>query len=274
MDNKVMGNFIAEMRKEKGFTQKELAQSLYISDKAVSKWERGLSSPDISLLSTLAELLGISVSELLNGKKDEQDVGKDIQIKDVVSYANKTLKNRMETFQRYWFITFTVLLLIAISICMICDIVMNQSLTWSLYPVVSMLFAWIILFPIMKWGIQGIKRSMVLSSLTILPYLYILFVILVQDGYIKDTQLALMVGLRSALSGIVYMWVVYIIIKRYADRIYLCSSLILLCSIPVDIIVSFRSFSSWDLLSTIIVVLISSVLYICDYKKNRVFRIK
>ncbi len=62
------GNFIAELRKMKGITQKELAEKLYVSDKAVSKWECGLSMPDITLLKPLSELLGVTVTELLESR--------------------------------------------------------------------------------------------------------------------------------------------------------------------------------------------------------------
>ena len=60
MDMQKIGGFIAEERKAKFFTQKELAAMLNITDKAVSKWERGLSLPDISMLNPLSECLGIS----------------------------------------------------------------------------------------------------------------------------------------------------------------------------------------------------------------------
>ena len=59
------GSFVAEQRKAEGYTQRELAERLFVSDKAVSKWERGLSMPDISLLIPLAEILEVSVTELL-----------------------------------------------------------------------------------------------------------------------------------------------------------------------------------------------------------------
>lgn len=69
IDRGKFGLFITELRKEKGFTQQELADKLFVSNKAVSKWERGQSLPDISLLTTLAELLGVSVTELLKGER-------------------------------------------------------------------------------------------------------------------------------------------------------------------------------------------------------------
>ena len=64
LDKEKMGLFIAQLRREKEATQKELADRLYVSDKAVSKWERGLSVPDISLLLPLAEILGVTTTEL------------------------------------------------------------------------------------------------------------------------------------------------------------------------------------------------------------------
>ena len=59
------GQFLNQLRREKGWTQKDLAERLYVSDKAVSKWERGLSLPDVALLLPLAGALGVSVTELL-----------------------------------------------------------------------------------------------------------------------------------------------------------------------------------------------------------------
>lgn len=65
------GAFVATLRKEKGLTQKELAERLFISDKAVSKWETGASIPDTGLLIPLADILGVTVTELLMCKRME-----------------------------------------------------------------------------------------------------------------------------------------------------------------------------------------------------------
>lgn len=71
IDKQKFGAFITELRKQKGFTQKELAEQLFLSDKAISKWERGLSMPDITLLVPLAELLDVTVTELLECRRIE-----------------------------------------------------------------------------------------------------------------------------------------------------------------------------------------------------------
>jgi len=69
IDKKEFGHFLSELRKEQGLTQKELAEKLFVSDKAVSKWETGGSIPDVALLMPLSKLLGVTVPELLECRK-------------------------------------------------------------------------------------------------------------------------------------------------------------------------------------------------------------
>ena len=68
MANKSMGEIISTLRKEKNMTQKDLAAKLNITDKAVSKWERDVACPDTLTLPKLAEILEVSVEELMNAK--------------------------------------------------------------------------------------------------------------------------------------------------------------------------------------------------------------
>lgn len=91
MDNKKIGIFISEMRKEHKLTQKALAEKLFVSDKAVSKWERSICMPDISLIDKLAEILDVSVGEILKGEKIIKISKKenDNVIKESVNYFQK-----------------------------------------------------------------------------------------------------------------------------------------------------------------------------------------
>ena len=73
MDKAKTGALIAAARKEKDMTQKELAAALHVSDRAVSKWERGAGFPDISLLEPLADALGLGVLDLLRGERTEEE---------------------------------------------------------------------------------------------------------------------------------------------------------------------------------------------------------
>ena len=69
MNQEMMGKFIATCRKEKELTQKQLAEKLSITDRAVSKWETGKSIPDAAIMLDLCKILGISANELLSGER-------------------------------------------------------------------------------------------------------------------------------------------------------------------------------------------------------------
>ena len=96
MDNKKFGEFIVALRKEKGWTQNDLAAHLNVTDKAVSKWERGVGFPDIKIIEPLAETLGVSVLEIMRSEKNEEsDVSMENateaigNVIDVVEYQRK-----------------------------------------------------------------------------------------------------------------------------------------------------------------------------------------
>ena len=82
MSNKSMGEIINLLRKEKGMTQNDLAEKMNVTDKAVSKWERNLSCPDVNSIPKLAEILGTTVEELLNAqsKKETTNIDEIINI--------------------------------------------------------------------------------------------------------------------------------------------------------------------------------------------------
>ena len=85
---KTLGTMIAELRKQHGMTQLELAEKMGVTDKAVSKWERDLSCPDINSIPNLAEILDVSVEALMQTKK-EADVpaGKVMEIMEIAPKA-------------------------------------------------------------------------------------------------------------------------------------------------------------------------------------------
>ena len=100
MDQLKIGKFIAECRKQKQLTQLQLADKLGITDKAISKWERGIAMPDTSIMLELCDILCISVNELLNGeminmensnKKNEQlllDMAKELETKNKIIWSS------------------------------------------------------------------------------------------------------------------------------------------------------------------------------------------
>lgn len=89
-----IGNFIAIKRKEKGLTQKDLATKLGVTDKAVSKWERGLGCPDVSILEILSKELEVSILEILKGRIIENEVIKVTEMNDYVQDTIDYSKNK------------------------------------------------------------------------------------------------------------------------------------------------------------------------------------
>lgn len=73
MDSKVFGQFIARIRKERNMTQADLAEIIGVTDKAISRWERGIGFPDINTLEPLADALDISILELMRSKKSDME---------------------------------------------------------------------------------------------------------------------------------------------------------------------------------------------------------
>lgn len=89
---KSIGETISSLRKKKGLTQNELAEKMNVTDKAVSKWERDLSCPDVNTISRLAEVLDVSVEELLNAKEQRKTSGNS---KDLIGLIFKAISIAM-----------------------------------------------------------------------------------------------------------------------------------------------------------------------------------
>nr|WP_321508944.1 helix-turn-helix transcriptional regulator [uncultured Hyphomonas sp.] len=97
-----MAQFISTLRKEKELTQKDLAEQLGVTDKAVSKWERGLSCPDISLLAKLSEILGVTTSELLKGEKADAPAPEmEAVVESTLRYADQSTQGIKSSSKRW-----------------------------------------------------------------------------------------------------------------------------------------------------------------------------
>ena len=117
MDSNKIGAFIAQVRKERGVTQLELAQKINVTDKAVSKWERGVGFPDIKIIEALAEALGVSVSELMNGERMEnavRDSESDNISNDDILTENKKYAGKIVNFRTYIIVLAAVVLSLSI----------------------------------------------------------------------------------------------------------------------------------------------------------------
>ena len=94
MDNKKIGDLISKLRKEKGLTQQALGDLVGVGSGAVSKWERGLTLPDIGIINELSQILGISSDELLSGEIKEQSTSED----NITKEYNNSKENKINKF--------------------------------------------------------------------------------------------------------------------------------------------------------------------------------
>ena len=117
MNNQKIGTFIKILRKEKNYTQKELAKKLNITDRAISKWERGLGCPDISLLEELSKILDISILEILKGEKIINN--KEISKQDLINSMNLSKNNTLSKIKEITNIISIISVIIFISIIII-----------------------------------------------------------------------------------------------------------------------------------------------------------
>lgn len=162
-----IGKFIARCRKEKKLTQAQLAEKLNITDRAVSKWETGKSMPDSSIMLELCEILGITVNELLSGEKIDMERYEKKVDENLIALKRKDENNMTKNV--IISIVFSATLLTGIMVCLICNIAISGSLTWSLIPVSSIVFAWVISFPGIVLGKRGIIVSLISLSVLSSP---------------------------------------------------------------------------------------------------------
>lgn len=114
MDYLKIGQFIAERRKKLNLTQKQLGEKLNVTDKAVSKWERGLGCPDVSILGELSEILEVGIGEILNGEYDDNLKDNSEFVKTALDYSKKITEDNI--YSKIRKILYFVLIVIVICI--------------------------------------------------------------------------------------------------------------------------------------------------------------
>ena len=117
MEN-TFGSFLKQKRQEKDLTQKQLSKLLFVSESAVSKWEKDVAHPDITLLPKLSEILGVSEHELITASVDNK------------AREEKNQAKKWRTFSLSWSLFFYIAYGIALIPCFICNIAINKTLSW------------------------------------------------------------------------------------------------------------------------------------------------
>lgn len=266
MNQTEIGKFIAKCRKEKKLTQAQLAEKLNITDRAVSKWETGKSMPDSSIMLELCKILGITVNELLSGEEIDMESYEKKADENLIALKRKDENNMTKNV--IISIPFSATLLIGIMVCLICNIAISGNLTWSLIPVSSIIFAWVISFPSIILGKRGIIVSLISLSVFIIPYLFLL-------GSLLKAKEVFSVGTAMAVVSIVFLWIIVAVFKCTRKLVALGTTFLL--AIPFMIIVNVilskmieePVLDVWDMLSIFMLLILAFASFICDYAKKK-----
>lgn len=263
------GKFIAKCRKEKNLTQAQLAEKLNITDRAVSKWETGKSMPDSSIMLELCQILGITVNELLSGEKVNMDSMQKKADENLIALKRKDENNIAKNVVIS--VLFSVTLLIGIMVCGICNIAISGNLSWSLIPMASILFVWVISFPSIMFGKKGIIKSLIALSVFVIPYIYLLSRILKVNELFR-------LGTVISLIALVFSWIIFAIFYRIGKtRKLVAFGITALLIVPFVIIVNVLLFKMiktpifdvWDFMSIFILLILAIVFFICDYAEKK-----
>ena len=129
-DKKTFGSFIKAKRTDKNYSQKDLAEMLFVTEGAVSKWERGVSYPDITLISDICRVLDISEHELITASTDTE------------TRKMKHEAGQFRVIRGVWFWVPTISYAVALLTCFVCNLAVNHTLSWFYIVLTALICAY------------------------------------------------------------------------------------------------------------------------------------
>ena len=168
-DKKTFGSFVKTRRLEKNYSQKDLAEMLFVTEGAVSKWERGVSYPDMSLISDICRILDISEHELITASIDT----------DMRKMKHEARKFR--TISSSWFWVPTISYGVALTTCFICNLAIDRTLSWFFIVLAALVCAYTFVPTV-----TGFFKAKKLLSFSVSTYLSICLLLLTCAVYTHD----------------------------------------------------------------------------------------
>ena len=202
---KTFGHFLRQRRQEKNLTQKKLAKLLFVTESAVSKWEKDAAHPDITLLPKLSEILGVSEHELITA-----------------SIGNETREQKLQaqkwrTLSLTWSLFFYIAYGVALIPCFICDLAINKTLSWFWIVFSALLLAFTFTnLPqlIKKHKLIFIPLSMYLALILLLG----VCCIYTKDNWFFIPSLSVLLGLTIIFTPIyIAKYDIFAKIRKYND---------------------------------------------------------
>lgn len=213
---KTFGHFLRQRRHEKNLTQKELAKLLFVTESAVSKWEKDATHPDITLLPKLSEVLGVSEHELITASIDNETREQKLQAK------------KWRTLSLIWNLFFYIAYGVALIPCFICDLAINKTLSWFWIVLSALLLAFTFTnLPklIKKHKLIFIPLSMYLALILLLG----VCCIYTKGNWFFIPSLSVLLGLTIIFTPIyIAKYDVFAKIRKYNDFISVAVDFVLL----------------------------------------------
>lgn len=234
-DKKTFGSFIKEKRVEKTYSQKDLAERLFVTEGAVSKWERGVSYPDITLIGDICRVLDISEHELITASTDTE--------------ARK-LKHEARNFRvirSTWFWAPTIAYTVALVTCFICNLAVNHRLSWFFIVLAALLCAYT--FVPTVTGFFKVKRLPVFCLSTYLSVCLLLFTCAVYtDGLHWFLTAAI-----GVLMGYVLLFGPILLASSRCSRYRFVLPLTAACALTVVLLLQIHTWTPFRLLPAILI---------------------
>lgn len=259
-DKKSFGKYIAEKRKEANLTQEELANKLYVIPTTISKWERGITYPDITMITKLCNILNISEHEFFIACDDES-----------LNEERREIK-KYRTIKKWLLYSLNISYIIGLFVCLLCNIIIDHTLSWFLIVLVSILIAFTVTtlpFYLKKNKYKLFKVSLILTLLVYLLLFTINFVY--KDNWLFG-------GLKIASFVFIFLWLAILIItftnmKKYfktAISLVLISLLTIFTNPFCNLVLKISNEGSNipNIISGVIFIFIALICFIIGFKKD------
>ena len=258
-DKKTFGSFIKIKRTEKNYSQKDLAEMLFVTESAVSKWERGISYPDITLISDICRVLDISEHELITASTDT----------DTRKIKREAQKFRV--IRGAWFWVPTISYAVALLVCFICNLAVNHTLSWF-FIVLSALICAYTFVPTVTCFFESNK----LLAFTVSTYLSVCLLLFTCAVY-NNSLSWLLTACIGVLMGYVLLFAPVLLSKTTYSRYSFIISFSVIFVLTVLMIVNIRVWRPFMLGNAILVaaygfvpVIICAV--ICAFRFNALLK--
>lgn len=234
MNNQKFGEIIAKARKDKGMTQKDLAERLRITDKAISKWERGKGYPEITLLPALSKALDIPTKDLLFDDIEDEAIAPEAETEKLVTGMIQYSGNiSRQKFSRIVFPIISAAFALSAFVCLLVNFCVNRAFTWSVFPVASLLLCFVVLIPIFFLKKHRTLTALGVLLIAVIPFLFVIERMVGAGRWV--IPLAIPIAVLTILSSMAVLW---LFLYTRVDRLIAIAVSFLILGVGVNLAIN------------------------------------